>query len=123
MPSSPSDIDELKTLQHEMEHLRAKRSERVSEAEPDSEAPPWTEPDSEAPLEMSEIQQKLESLQDLLGKKQFPEWDKTIQDLMAHFEQVVTEVGETTRERPLLSLTAAFTGGIVVGYLLSRRSS
>lgn len=104
--------DELKILQREVAELRAQRKERRSEAE-------------SAVGETSKVMdahEETEPSQDSSGESQYPEWGNTIQDIATHLERVAKEIDETTRERPMLGLMAAFTSGIVVGYLLSRRN-
>ena len=95
--------DELKILQREAKELRAQRKRCRSETE-------------------SSAGEDTELSQDSSGERQYPDWGNTIQDIAMHLERVAKEIDETTREQPMLGLMAAFTSGIVVGYLLSRRN-
>ena len=112
MPNSQSETNELKDLQREVAELRAQRKGRRSKAESAAEETVETveAPNGTEPL-----------TQDSIGKKQAPDWDETLQDLATHLERVAKEIEAGTRERPALGLLAAFSTGIVVGYLLPRR--
>lgn len=61
------------------------------------------------------------SVEDAGDEALLPEADKAVRDLAVQIESVVKELEEAARERPALALLAAFTIGIVVGQLFSRR--
>jgi len=48
--------------------------------------------------------------------------EKKVQEIADQFEGVVNQLEEAARERPALALLAAFTTGVVVGYILTRKS-
>ncbi|MGW8194222.1 MAG: hypothetical protein ACWGOX_08155 [Desulforhopalus sp.] len=49
------------------------------------------------------------------------EYDGNFGDLTRHFESFVVEVEDLARERPVLAILGAFTLGIIVGQMFSRK--
>ena len=112
MSNSKSDIDELKTMQREAAELRAERKRSRSTAKPAAGPKSVT---------VEDLNSTERPVQDSAAEKQTSEWDKPVQDLAAQIESAAKEIEEAARDRPALALLAAFTIGIVVGHLLSRR--
>jgi tetrahydromethanopterin S-methyltransferase subunit B len=141
MSNSQNETDELKTLQREAAELRAERKGRRSKAktgaEEESQASKTKGRRSKATSDAAQESQASQtaeeqrvtesSTQELIveervpEEEQVPELEQTIQDLVTHLERAAKELQDATVERPALGLLAAFTTGIVVGYLLKRR--
>jgi ElaB/YqjD/DUF883 family membrane-anchored ribosome-binding protein len=112
MSNSKSDIDELKTMQREAAELKAEQKKPRPKAKTVAEKKSRSEEDRNAekpPVHGSS------------GEDQASELDKSVQDIASHLESAGKEIEEAAKERPVLALLAAFTIGIVVGHLLSRR--
>jgi DNA invertase Pin-like site-specific DNA recombinase len=102
----------LKTLQRQATELRDERKGRRSAAK------------SAAGKKSKKVEDSKVTdppAQDSAGEKQAPEQDKTIQDLAAHLESAWKEIEEAAKERPALTVLAAFFTGIVVGHIFSHR--
>jgi chromosome segregation ATPase len=136
MSSSQDETNELKALQQEVAELRGerkgRRSKATSKAEEASQESKTKRRRSKATSDADQEVQTVEEQsvtepqasaieEQRSEEEQVPELDKTIQDLVTHIESVTKGLQEATRENPALGLMAAFTTGIVVGYLLSRR--
>ncbi len=59
--------------------------------------------------------------QESVDEEQSPGADKVIHDYAVQIESVVKEMEDAAKERPVLALLAAFTIGIVIGQIFSRR--
>jgi ElaB/YqjD/DUF883 family membrane-anchored ribosome-binding protein len=113
MKDPRSELDELKTLQQEAAERRAQRKRRPrSTREPVPKAQSGKVADRNATEPTAP---------DPAIEEQAPEWEKNLEDLAAHLEGAATEMERAVREYPALALLAAFTIGIVVGQLFSRR--
>jgi hypothetical protein len=112
MASSQSDIDELKNLQREATELRVKRDRAGTTGSPAVEQA--SETTQEANGEQPQNQKPA-------APEQSPETDEAIRKLAVKIDSAVEELEEAARERPALALLAAFTVGVVVGQLFSRR--
>jgi hypothetical protein len=112
MSDSGNEIDELKTLQREAAELKAERAKPRSTRR--SAAGRKSETTEDRGVEAAPAEGPA-------GEEQVPEWEKAVRDLTTDLERTVNEIEEAARERPALALLAAFTIGIVVGQLFSRR--
>ena len=113
MKDPRSELDELKTLQQEAAERRAQRKRRLrSTREPVPKAQSGKVEDRNAAEPTAP---------DPATGEQAPEWEKSLEDLAADLEGAATEMERAVREYPALALLAAFTIGIVVGQLFSRR--
>lgn len=140
MPNPQSETDELKTLQQEVAALRAEKEGRSPKAKTatkeESQTPPAkkrrsraassTTQTSEAAGEenVTEASPQDSALEEQTPEEedQVPDLDETLHDLVTHIDSVAKGLQEATKEHPSLGLMAAFTTGIVVGYLLTRRN-
>lgn len=139
MPNPQKETDELKVLQQEVADLRAEKKGRSPKvktaAEEESQTPPAkkrrsraasaTAQTSEAAGEenATEAPPQDASLEEQTPEEdQVPDLDETLHDLVTHIDSVAKGLQEATKEHPSLGLMAAFTTGIVVGYLLTRRN-
>ena len=108
MTNSHSDVDELQTLQREADEMLAKSKNPRSTCRPEPET--------------KEEQKETEpGMQDSVDEDQTVDSKKTDHDLAVQIESVLKNMEEAATERPALALLAAFTLGIIVGQLLSRR--
>jgi len=113
MTNSKSDVEELKNLQREASEQRAERKQPRSRAK--SAAGQKSEPTEHRDAT------KKPSTQDPTDEEPTPESEQTVQDLEDQLESVVQKIEEVARERPVLTLLAVFTTGVIVGHVLSRR--
>jgi len=113
MTNSKSDIEELKNLQREATARRAERKRPRSTAKREqaqqSEA-------TEDPAETSKP-----TADDSASEAQAHEAEKTIQDIVGQIETAAKKMEETASEHPALALLAAFSLGVIVGQLFSRK--
>jgi ElaB/YqjD/DUF883 family membrane-anchored ribosome-binding protein len=112
MSNSKSDIDELKTMQREAAELKAEQKKPRPRAK--SAAGKKSRSGEDRNAEKPPVHGSAD-------EDQASELDKNVQDIASHLESAVKEIEEAAKERPMLALLAAFTIGIVVGHLLSRR--
>ena len=113
MTNSEHDIEELKSLQREATERRAERKKTSSTAKQAENQQSEAEKDRPAP--------KKPAAQKTASNTQAPESEKNSQDLAGQIETIVKEMEEAASERPMLALLAAFSLGIFVGQLFSRR--
>lgn len=113
MTNSQSDINELQTLRREAAELRAKRDRPCSTA-----TGPAAAQDSDR-VQEHEIAEP--PTMESADAEEAPETDKTLRHLATQIESVVKEMEEAARERPTLALLAAFTVGIIIGQLVTRK--
>lgn len=148
MTKSQSDIDELKALGRKAaelrgEHKRSRAAGASVAGQPSKKAEaPVGEAPAPAQRDTAQPSAKRGSSRSMAGKKSgtleegdltkpstqeateeasSPETDEGIGDLAAQIESIVRELEEAARERPAVALLAAFTIGIVIGQLFSRR--
>ena len=112
MTNSKSDIEELKNLQREAAELRVERSKPRIKARPAAAKKSETTQESEAAKPQE---------QEAAVEEQALETEKAVQDIADQWESVVNKIEDAARKRPVLALLAAFTTGVVVGHILSRR--
>ena len=142
MTSSNSDVEELKDLQREVAELRAEREKSRATAKRASSAKktgaeksgtqksgaqkPGTKqkdsvtnkPAAQASADEEQVAEKMAEQAD----EQTLDAEKKVQEIADQFEGVVNQLEEAARERPALAMLAAFTTGVVVGYILTRKS-
>ncbi|MGD8556298.1 MAG: hypothetical protein PVJ14_03000 [Chromatiales bacterium] len=117
MTSTETDLDELKALQREAAVLRSQRQQKSPNA-----ARTEGEEDGAASVEAAVSQPEAgpaadsESLEEVIAASA-----KRLEDLNIDFNAILKDMEETARERPVLSLVAAFSLGIVIGQLFSRK--
>ena len=113
MTHSKRDVEELKRMQSDAAKLRAERKRRPSAEEPGAE-----------PLSGSEENQNTTETpaeQESTGEAKVLESETNVQHFADQLASAVKQLEDTTREHPALALLAAFTTGVVVGHLFSRR--
>lgn len=117
MTNSEIDLEELKALQREAAVLRSQRQQKGSTA-----SRPVGEEDGAASVEAVDNQPEAEpatdseSLEEAIAKSA-----KKLEDLNIDFNTILKDMEDAARERPMLTLVAAFSLGIVVGQLFSRK--
>ena len=107
MTNSETELDELKALQREAAELRSatRRKESTAElAEGQGSAASADAPAAAAPLEEAT-----------------PESTAALEDVNVDLNAILKDMEDAARERPVLALLAAFSLGIVVGQMFSRR--
>ena len=109
MAHTNDEIDELNSLKHAASERRSKRADSASKngAAPNKGAastpPAGTEEDaSQSPPPESESEE-------LVGK------------LAGQVETIFGEIGEASRERPVLALVSAFAVGVLIGHIFSKK--
>lgn len=150
MTGESSDIEELKDLQREVAELRAEReksratakrasSAKKTGAEKSDTQKPGTQKQStkqkgsvkkkSAAQASADEEQAAEQMNEQATEQATEQADeqtldaeKKVQEIADQFESVVNQLEEAARERPALAMLAAFTTGVVVGYILTRKS-
>lgn len=109
MAHTNDEIDELNSLKHAASERRSKRANSVSKKRAASKkstapAPPdGTEEDGgQSPPPASESEELFDKL-------------------TGQVETIFSEIGEASRERPVLALVSAFAVGVLVGHIFSKR--
>ena len=113
MTNSTGDVEALKRMQSDAAKRRAERKRRPSIQTPAAEHPSGTE--------VNQNDTEAQAEQDSVGEAQVPELEQTAQHYADQVAAAVKQLEDTAREHPALALLAAFTTGVVVGNLLSRR--
>jgi len=124
-----SDIDELKNMQREAAEQRDKRKKhraKASIAEGQQSPAGQDQKRNPKPAENDQANEaKTENLKagedDQIYEAQAQETENDIQDIADQIEIAVKNMDELASERPVLTLLAAFTLGIVVGQMFSRK--
>lgn len=146
MTGSNSDIEELKDLQREVAELRAEReksratakrasSAKKTGAEKSDTQKPGTQKQStkqkgsvkkksaaQASADEEQAAEQMNEQATEQADEQTLDAEKKVQEIADQFESVVNQLEEAARERPALAMLAAFTTGVVVGYILTRKS-
>ncbi len=151
MTGSSSDTEELKDLQREVAELRAEReksratAKRASSAKKTGAEKPGAEksgaqksgvqkpgtkqkesvtkkPAAQASADEEQAAEPMTEQAAEQADEQTLDAEKKVQEIADQFEGVVKQLEEAARERPALALLAAFTTGVVVGYILTRKS-
>ena len=113
MTNSIGDVEALKGMQRDAEKLRAERKRRRSTPAPATEHASGREEDQNATETQTEP--------DAAGEEQVFESEANVQHYADQLAGAVKQFEDTAREHPALALLAAFTTGVVVGNLFSRR--
>ena len=113
MKKTNQNVDELKNLQRDAEMLRAERNRRGP-----TEAPPAEQAGGNDDRANDAKEHSVEGPAEEARALEAGTTDSHYADQLA---LAVKELEETTREHPVLALLAAFTTGVVVGNLFSRR--
>jgi hypothetical protein len=113
MTNSKHDVEELKSIQSDAAKLRAQRKRRRSTQEPEAEHPSGIEDNQNAP--------EKQAIQDSDGEAQDLESETNVQHFADQLASAVKQLEDTAREHPALTLLAAFTTGVAVGNLFSRK--
>lgn len=112
MSQAQDEISELMALQRESAELRAK----ARKARPKTEsAGPAVSP------EAGEKPESTESESAAADERGMSDLEKKINEISDDLETAVQEIEEAAKEQPALTALVAFTLGIVVGQMLSRR--
>jgi hypothetical protein len=109
MAHTNDEIDELNSLKHAASERRSKRASFASKKGAASNKratpipPAGTEEDGgQSPLPASES-------------------EELIDKLTGQVETIFSEIGEASRERPVLALVSAFAVGVLIGHIFSKR--
>jgi hypothetical protein len=110
MSKAQNEISELMALQREATAPRSKRrkADRTTRSAEDTALPLTGDPEPA-------------SASDAAGDSEMSELEKTMKELSDNLEYAVQEIEEAAREQPALTALVAFTLGLVVGQLISRR--
>jgi len=111
MTTSTHDVDALKRMQSDAENLRAGRKRKRSTQTPADDDASGT----------GEEPNTTETQAETTGEAQALESETDVQHYADHLAGAVKQLEDAAREHPALALLAAFTTGIVVGNLFSRR--
>ena len=111
MANTNDEIEELNSLKHAASERRSKRAnaastKRTASKKSAASTPPAGTQEDAGQSPPSEPESESEELFDKLA---------------GQVETVFSEIGEASRERPVLALVSAFAVGILVGHILSRR--
>jgi hypothetical protein len=117
MSNSKSDMDELKTMQREAAELKAEQKK----PRPKAESAAGKKSGSGEERNAGKPSMPDSASEDQTGEVQASELDKSVQDIAFHLKSVGKGIEEAAKECPVLASLTAFTIGIVVGHLLSRR--
>lgn len=127
--TSQTDIEELKNMQREAERHKAERKsdrqkasktgeQKTSAGQAQSEKPKPTE--NGQPSE-TETEHPVSGEDNQAGEVHEQVTEQSIQDIADQIETAVKNMDEIASERPVMTLLAAFTLGIIVGQIFSRR--
>jgi hypothetical protein len=109
MSKAQDEISELMALQREATAPRSRRPKAGRTTGPAKEAASAMAGDPEP------------SGSDTAGDEEMSELQETMKELSDNLEYAVQEIEEAAREQPALTALVAFTLGLVVGQLISRR--
>ncbi len=113
MTTSTGDVDALKRMQSDAAKRRAERKRRPSIQTPAAEHALGAEDDQNDTEKQAE--------QGPVDEAQVPESETNVQHYADQLAGALKQLEDTAREHPALVLLAAFTTGVVVGNLFSRR--
>jgi ElaB/YqjD/DUF883 family membrane-anchored ribosome-binding protein len=113
MTNSKHDVEELKSIQSDAAKLRAQRKRRRSTQVSSAEHP--------SGIEENQNNTEKQAVQDSAGEAQALESETNVQHFADQLASAVKQFEDTAREHPALALLAAFTTGVVVGNLFSRK--
>ena len=117
MTSSETDLEELKALQREAAALRSQRQQECSTAaQTEGQDDGAVSVEAAQSLPEAEPAADNESLEEVIAASA-----TTLEDLNIDFNAILKDMEDAARERPVLALVAAFSLGIVVGQLFSRK--
>ena len=109
MAHTNDEIDELNSLKHAASERRTKRANSASKkrAASNKRAAPTPvagteEDDGQSPPPASES-------------------EELVDKLAGQVETIFSEIGEASRERPVLALVSAFAVGVLIGHIFSKR--
>jgi hypothetical protein len=112
MSEAQNEISELIALQREAAALRSKprKADTKKKSAKEDASPAAGGPDGAS-----------RSTPDAADESEMSELEKTMRELSDNIENAVGEIEDTAREQPVLTALVAFTLGLVVGQLFSRR--
>ena len=113
MTKPTGDVEALKRMQRDAAKLRAEDKRRRSSQTSAAEQP--------SGLDENQNDTEEQVDRDSAGEAQVPESEPTAQHYADQVAVAVKQMEDTAREHPALALLAAFTTGVVVGNLFSRR--
>ena len=108
MAHTNDEIDELNSLKHAASERRSKRATKpTANKRAASTAPAGTEENGgQSPPSASESASESEEMFDKLA---------------GQVETIFGEIGEASRERPVLALVSAFAVGVLIGHIFSKK--
>jgi hypothetical protein len=144
MANAETDLDELEVLQREAEALRSEREQTDSTAVPaEGQGSASVEATSQEGGVANPTRRRARSTGSAASRKKTsaadsqteaeppaatapleeatPESATTLDDLNVDFNGILKDMEDAARERPVLALLAAFSLGIVVGQMFSRK--
>lgn len=113
MTKPTGDVEALKRMQRDAAKLRAGRKRRRANQTPADEHASGTQKDQKATETQVEP--------DATGEAQASELETNVDHYADQLAGAVKQLEDAAREHPALALLAAFTTGVVVGNLFSRR--
>ena len=103
MAHTNDEIEELNSLKHAASERRAKRAKPASKKGAATTPPAGnSEDDDQSPPPASES-------------------EEFVHKLTGQVETIFGEIGEASRERPVLALVSAFAVGVLIGHIFSKR--
>jgi hypothetical protein len=115
MAHTNDEIDELHSLKHAASERRSKRADSASEKRAASK--------KTAASKQSAASTPLPETEEDGGQSPPPasESEELVDKLTGQVETIFGEIGEASRERPVLALVSAFAVGVLVGHIFSKR--
>ena len=113
MTKEKPDIEQLKHLQADAAKRRNQRSQRHAADKPASETSEQADENTQA----TQAQTKPASADEASAK----DLEESVQHYADQLAGAVKQLEDTAREHPALALIAAFTTGVVIGNLFSRK--
>jgi hypothetical protein len=109
MAHTNDEIDELNSLKHAASERRSKRANSASKKRAASNKNAASTPPAETEEDGGQSPPPTSKSEELVDK------------LTGQVETIFGEIGEVSRERPVLALVSAFAVGILIGHIFSKR--
>jgi hypothetical protein len=109
MAHTNDEIDELNSLKHAASERRTKRANFASKERAASNKTAAPTPPAETEEDGDQSPPPASESEELVDK------------LAGQVETIFSEIGEASRERPVLALVSAFAVGVLIGHIFSKR--
>ena len=109
MAHTNDEIDELNSLKHAASERRSKRADSASEKRAASKKTAASTPPAGTEEDGGQSPPPASKSEELVDK------------LTGQVETIFGEIGEASRERPVLALVSAFAVGILIGHIFSKK--